>query len=243
MMIEIDMPVDFLSHLQQHWPFPIELPNCTLVSTCFNQDALTPELVADCAIDLPKATSKRQAEFLAARLCARKALLIQTGLASLPAQQENSRIPLWPAQSCGSMSHSHSLAAALVGDSHTWQGFGLDIEKPLSLKRAQRLAKSILTTAEHDTYALLDSTQQAIYLTVVFSFKESLFKALNPLTGSYFSFQDAQVRSLSSATRGRACLRLCKDLSEDWPAGSELEGQFSQLHGSILTLVSIAASA
>jgi enterobactin synthetase component D len=234
------MPVDFLSHLQQHWPFPTELPNCTLVSTCFNQTALTSELAADYAIDLPKATVKRQAEFLAARLCARKALCIQTGLASLPAQQENSRIPLWPAQSCGSMSHSHSLAAALVGDCHHWQGFGLDIEKPLNFKRAQRLATSILTSDEYNTYALLDSAQQAMYLTVIFSFKESLFKALNPLTGSYFSFHDAQVLDLSDAVSGHACLRLSKDLSKDWPAGSELEGQFSQLHGSVLTLVSIA---
>ncbi|QEY59029.1 4'-phosphopantetheinyl transferase superfamily protein [Pseudomonas sp. C27(2019)] len=235
------MPVDFLSQLQQHWPFVTALPNCTLVSACFNQDALTPELVADCAIDLPKATSKRQAEFLAARLCARKALHIQTGLASLPTQQENSRIPLWPAQSCGSMSHSHSLAAALVGDSHTWQGLGIDIEKPLSPKRAQRLAKNILTTAEHDTYALLNSGQQAMYLTVVFSFKESLFKALNPLTARYFSFHDAQVLDLNVADSGHARLRLAKDLSRDWPAGSQLEGQFSQLHGSVITLVSIAS--
>lgn len=237
------MSVDFLSHLQQHWPFPTELPNCTLVSTCFNQAALTPEFVADCAIDLPKAASKRQAEFLAARLCARKALHIQTGLASLPTQQENSRIPLWPAQSCGSMSHSHSLAAALVGDCHNWQGFGLDIEKPLNLKRTQRLAKSILTHAEYNTYDRLDSTQQALYLTVVFSFKESLFKALNPLTDSYFSFHDAQVLDLSNSDSGHARLCLSKDLSEGWPAGSELEGQFSQLHGSVLTLVSIAAPA
>lgn len=234
------MSVDFLSHVQQHWPFPSELPNCTLVSTCFNQAALTPEFLADCAIDLPKATSKRQAEFLAARLCARKALRIQTGLASLPSQQDNSRIPLWPAHSCGSMSHSHSLAAAVVGDSRSWLGFGLDIERPLKLERAQRLAKNILTADEYSTYALLNSTQQAMYLTVVFSFKESLFKALNPLTGVYFSFQDAQILDLSTAASGHVCLRLCKDLSVGWPAGSELQGQFSQLHGSILTLVSIA---
>lgn len=214
-----------------------------MVSASFNQAALTTQLIDECAIDLPKATSKRQAEFLAARLCARKALYIQTGLASLPTQQEGSRIPLWPAQSCGSMSHSHSLAAALVGDCQQWLSFGLDIEKPVNPKRAQRLAKSILTADEHNIFTGLDSAQQAMYLTVVFSFKESLFKALNPLTGSYFSFHDAQVLDLSTATSGHARLRLAKALSTDWPAGSELEGQFSQLHGSVLTLVSIAASA
>lgn len=239
-MTQTDMSVDFLKHLQQHWPFPTDLPNCTLVSTSFNQAALTPEWVADCEITLPNAALKRQAEFLAARLCARKALYLQTGYASLPTQQENSRIPLWPARSCGSMSHSHNLAAALVGDNHHWLSLGLDIEKPLNLKRAQRLAKNILSADEYNTYNHLDSTQQAMYLTVVFSFKESMFKALNPLTGVYFSFHDAQVVDLPSTTSGHARLRLCKDLSDQWPAGSEVEGQFTQLHGSVLTVVSIA---
>ncbi|MDY0207203.1 MAG: 4'-phosphopantetheinyl transferase, partial [Pseudomonas sp.] len=68
----------------------------------------------------------------------------------------------------------------------------------------------------------------------------SLFKALNPLTGTYFGFHDAQVLDLQGTETGHARLRLEKDLSASWPAGSELEGQFAQLHGSALTLVSVA---
>lgn len=239
-MINAAPPADFLYDFRQHWPFPTPLAACTLVSTRFNQQALSPDLFTHYAITAPQAASKRQAEFLAARLCAREALRLQTGHPDLPTAQEKSRIPRWPAHSCGSMSHSHNLSAAIVGTNHCWQGFGLDIEKPIPSQRAQRLAQTILTPAEYSTYQGLDNNQQAMYLTLVFSFKESLFKALNPLTGIYFSFHDAQVLDLEVTQTGHARLRLCKNLSTIWQAGCELEGQFARLHDSALTLVAVA---
>lgn len=240
-MADAAQDVGFLNHLQQHWPFPTPLLGCTLVSACFTAQAASPELFVHYTIPIPKAALKRQAEFLAARLCAREALRLQTGHPSLPSQQDHSRAPAWPQYSCGSMSHSHSLCAAIVGDSRHWQGLGLDIEKPLAHARAQRLAKTILTPDEYSVYGRLDDVTAATYLTLVFSFKESLFKALNPLTGTYFSFYDAQILDLKVAEQGHARLRLRKDLSPQWQAGDELSGQFSFLHGSALTLVSVAA--
>ena len=231
----------FLEYLQHHWPFPTPLIGCTLVSACFTAQAASPELFEHYAIPRPKAALKRQAEFLAARLCAREALRLQTGYPSLPSQQDHSRAPAWPQYSCGSMSHSHSLCAAIVGDSQDWQGLGLDIEKPFAHARAQRLAKTLLTPDEYSAYSRLDDVTAAIYLTLVFSFKESLFKALNPLTGTYFGFYDAQVLDLEVAEQGHVRLRLCKDLSPQWRAGDELSGQFAFLQGSALTLVSVAA--
>ena len=230
----------FLNTLQQHWPFPTPLAGCSLVSACFSEQAVSAELFTHYAITAPKAVTKRQAEFLAARLCAREALRRQTGHPSLPTQQDNSRAPSWPHNSCGSMTHSHGLCAAIVGDSTYWQGLGLDLEKPISSERAQRVAKTILTADEYSAYSSLDDATAAIYLTLVFSLKESLFKALNPLTGTYFGFYDAQVLDLLVAEQGHARLRLCKDLSATWRSGDELDGQFTYLHGSALTLVSVA---
>lgn len=232
----------FLSHLQQHWPLPTPLAGCTLVSACFAEQAVSAELFAHYALAVPKGSSKRQAEFLAVRLCARQALHVQTGQAALPSQQNNSRIPRWPAQTCGSMSHSHAICAAIVGCTEHWQGLGLDIEKPLSAQRAQRLAKAVLTPEECNVYHNLDSSRQASYVTQVFSLKESLFKALNPLTGRFFGFQDAQVLDITGTSKGHARLCLNKDLSTQWPAGSELSGQFTQLHGSTLSLVYVASA-
>lgn len=232
----------FLSHLQQHWPFPSPLPDCTLVSACFSEQAVNAQLFHHYALAMPKGAVKRQAEFLAARLCAGEALRLQTGRTQFPKQQSDSRIPLWPAHSCGSLSHSHSICAAIVGCSQRWQNLGLDIEKPLTTQRAQRIAKTVLTKKEYATYENLDNSLRAHYVTQVFSLKESLFKALNPLTGTYFGFQDAQVLDIALAEHGHAQLRINKDLSAQWPAGSELSGQFSLLHGSTLSLVNVASN-
>lgn len=231
----------FLSNFEQHWPFAQQQEGATLVSTRFEQQLLSDQDFINAMIQAPKAVLKRQAEYLSARLCARQALLLQTGLAGLPSQQENSRAPTWPAQSCGSISHSHGISAAIVGDSQHWQSLGLDIEKPLKPERAQRLSSSILTPAEQEYYQSLDQHSAVWYLTYVFSVKESLFKALNPLTGVYFTFQDAQVLDFNIAERGSLRLRLCKQLSSAWQVGSELDGQFARLHGSAITLVGVPA--
>lgn len=232
----------FIQHLQQHWPLPSPLTDCTLVSACFTEQTVSPELFSHYGVTVPAGSTKRQAEFLAARLCAREALRVQTGRAQLPSQHDNSRIPRWPAHSCGSMSHSHGICAAVVGSTQHWQSLGLDIEKPLAIQRAQRVAKAVLTAEEYRTYQNLDSSLQAGYVTRVFSLKESLFKALNPLTGTFFGFQDAQVVTISTAETGQAHLQLLKNLSAAWPAGSQLLGQFSQLHGCTLSLVGVAAA-
>ena len=240
-MVHTALTMGFLSRLQRHWPLPSSL-NCTLVTACFTEQAVSAELFACYGITAPMGAIKRRAEYLAARLCAREALYLHTGQAMLPRQQEHSRIPVWPAQTSGSMSHSHNICAAIVGSVQQWQSLGLDIEKPLSAQRAQRIAKAVLTPEEYSVYQNLDSSLQASYVTQVFSLKESLFKALNPLTGTYFGFQDAQVLDISGTDKGHARLRVGKNLSTQWPAGSELSGQFTQLHGSILSLVSVAAA-
>lgn len=233
----------FLNTFEQHWPFAQQLRNCTLVSTRFDQQQLTDEDFTRAGIVAPQAVRKRQAEYLSARLCARQALLLQTGQAQIPQQQEQSRVPIWPEHSCGSISHSHGISAAIVGDNTLWQSLGIDIEKPLSIERALRLHSSILTPTEQKFYQSLDEQSAVWYLTYVFSFKESLFKALNPLTGVYFTFQDAQVLDFDVAEIGSTRLQLCKQLSTAWSVGSEVEGQFARLHGSAITVVSIAKAA
>ena len=232
----------FLNTFQQHWPFLQKQLGCSLVSTRFEQQQLTDADFISSTIPAPNATRKRQAEYLSARLCARQALLLQTGRAALPMQQEHSRAPLWPEHSCGSMSHSHGIAAAVVGERTHWQSLGIDIEKPLTIERAQRLFSAILTPAEQQYYHSLAERDAAQYVTCVFSFKESLFKALNPLTDVYFTFQDAQILDFNITETGSVRLQLCKQLSNDWPVGSELQGQFARLHDSVITLVSVPAN-
>lgn len=224
------------SPLQPHWPLPQLLSGCHLRSCEFTQLSLHPEDFRRSGIEPPKGLAKRQTEFLAGRLCARQALQQLTGTATVPAVGAD-RAPCWPAGVVGSITHGAGWAAALVGPQSHWRGLGLDIERLLSPARAARLQASILTPAELARLAEYPAEQQAWLLSLTFSLKESLFKALYPLVQQGFYFQHAEL--VSHSADGLAQLQLLQPLGRDWPAGSRLNGQFVQLGERLLSLVSI----
>ena len=221
-----------------YWPLPHPLPDVRLCSTRFDPALLDPQDFARWEIPTPRGVGKRQAEFLAGRLCAREALRGLTGVGSVPAVGED-RAPLWPAGLVGSITHGAGWAGAITARAEHWRGLGLDIERLLSSERADRLAAEILTPGELDGYAALPAAARARLVTCTFSLKESLFKALYPLVRQRFYFHDAQL--LHATPDGRARLRLLIDLPTGWRRGSELDGQFGEFDGYLLSLVSIPA--
>ncbi|MNG26230.1 hypothetical protein D3C84_1111950 [compost metagenome] len=74
-------------------------------------------------------------------------------------------------------------------------------------------------------------------VTLTFSLKESLFKALYPIVQQRFYFEHAEV--LAWSADGHARLRLLTDLSAQWHKGKEIEGQFSLQDDQLLSLVSV----
>ncbi len=226
------------SPLSDHWPLPFALPGVQLISTRFDPALLDPEDFSRCGLPAVAAVRKRQSEFLAGRLCAREALLRATGASCTPTVNED-RSPCWPAGVVGSITHGAGWAAAVVARREQWLGIGLDVEKRLPVARADRLVAEILTPRERAGYEALDETQRALRVTLTFSIKESLFKALYPLVNKRFYFQEAEL--IDHDRRGSARLRLLNDLSEDWKTGAELDGQFVQFDDYLLSLVSIPA--
>ncbi|EXF47089.1 siderophore biosynthesis protein [Pseudomonas sp. BAY1663] len=221
-----------------HWPLPRPLAGVCLLSTRFDPALLDPEDFIRWQIPEQKGVSKRQTEFLAGRLCAREALRRLTGFPGIPAVGED-RSPQWPAGMVGSITHGAGWAGAVAARNDRWRGLGLDIECVLNSARADRLAGEILTPAELNGYAALPDQERAHLVTRTFSLKESLFKALYPLVQQRFYFQDAEL--LATTPEGDARLRLLIDLSDTWRHGAELEGQFAEFDGYLLSLVSIRA--
>lgn len=228
---------DFCTLLPSHWPAPLHLPGAQLVLAQFDATRLQADDCARCAVPPVPGVSKRQSEYLAGRLCARQALHLLTHAPQIPGRDEDG-VPLWPAGVCGSISHGAGFAAALVGHSSQWAGLGLDLEKRLKVERAAKLAGEILTTAELQRSAGLDPEAFAQRVTLTFSLKESLFKALYPLVRQRFYFHDAE---LLQAGDGRARLRLLIDLGQGWHSGCELDGQYTDLDQHLLSLIAIAA--
>ena len=227
--------------LDAHWPLPVALPGTVFLSTRFDPALLDAGDFQRSAVPPPasiqRSVAKRQAEFLAGRLCAREALQRLDNLNCIPAIGED-RAPVWPGHISGSITHSTGHAAAIVGHKAQWHGLGMDLENVLTLERAERLAGEILTADELQRMAAIPRELHGLLVTLTFSVKESLFKALYPIVQKRFYFEHAEVLGWSQA--GDVRLRLLTDLSEEWNHGKELEGQFVVQGGQLLSLVAIA---
>ena len=229
---------DFLTPPQAHWPLPQALPGALLHSCRFQPQKLDAQAFGRHGVDLPpnigRAVAKRRPEFLAGRLCARAGIQRLTGLPQAPGLAPD-RAPIWPGGLVGSITHGDDWAAAVVARRDAWRSLGLDVETLLDDARASRLLEEILTPAERERLA---PEQVGLGVTLTFSLKESLFKALYPLVGRRFYFEDAEL--LAWDAEGRARLRLLCDLSAEWHHGRELEAQYALFDGRLLSLVAVA---
>lgn len=211
-------------------------PGLVLAHCRYRPEALGEDAFGQAGIPMPpgleRALAKRRAEYLAGRVCARAALRQATGLDAVPGTGDD-RAPRWPAGAVGAITHSHGEAAALTGDARQWRGLGLDRERWLAPARAARLRDELLTPAERDTLTGLSEDALARRVTLTFSVKESLFKALYPLTGRRFYFQDAALEDDR--------IRLLTDLSTDWRAGHGLRFDVEEDAAGLLSWILVPA--
>lgn len=214
------------------WDQDLFLARCRFESEKLLDDAFHHARVPQPA-GLQSAIAKRRCEYLAGRVCAATAGAALTGESLIPALGED-RAPLWPTPLVGAITHSQGRAAALVGHRDQWRGLGLDYEAWLAPRRALRLAEEILTEPERQALQGLDDAEQGRRITLTFSVKESLFKALYPLTGRRFYFQDA-------ALEGEDRIRLLTTLSADWRQGEALPFQRREEDAGLLSWIQIPA--
>ncbi len=221
-----------------NWLLPHPLAYLRLVSTTFDSAQLDLDDFARLGLAIPCGVPKRQAEHLAGRCCAQYALHLLTGQAGVPSVNPD-RSPSWPNGIVGAITHTQGWAAAIVARQQHWQALGLDAESALTCERADRLARQLFTPQEQQHYQQQSPNQRATLATLTFCAKESLFKALYPLVGQPFYFQDAQL--LQYTTDGHFHMQLLADLSADWQQGCQISGQFAWHAERLLTLIAIPA--
>lgn len=225
----------FFSYLSTQHPF-IDIPDIALVSCSYNIDHFEEALFAlfdvECPAHLVDAIVKRKAEYLAGRVCAKSSL----ELLNVPDQSVGciDKLPQWPVFTCGSISHSHHLASAVVAFKKDYQALGLDIEKILTTERSQKLQSAIINDNEQ---CFIKDDNLAIFISSVFSIKESLFKALYPVTQKRFYFEDAEV--VDWQANGEVVLKLLVDLSPEWRKGTLINGISKVVDEYVWTLVKV----
>jgi enterobactin synthetase component D len=191
---------------------------------------------------LRNSVAKRQAEFLAGRLCARLAL-DRFGLGHETVVIGSRREPLWPQGYLGSITHNARYAAALVHPASQVRGLGIDIETRID--DAGRAAMLGLVVCD-DEVQLLRSHATLPFddlLTLVFSAKESFYKAAFAQVQAFFDYEAVRVIGIDEL---RAILRLrcAYTLSPGLPEGFICDVHFEWIDaGTLMTAVVLALEA
>lgn len=132
---------------------------------------------------------KRRREFVAGRTCARRALR-QLGRGDAPVLAGPRRQPLWPAGVVGSITHTDTYCAAAVAWQRDITALGIDAETRTALGRD--LEPLVCRDAEL-RWCHHAEENSGLAAKLLFSIKESIFKAAFPLTGKGLGFLDVEV--------------------------------------------------
>jgi len=121
-----------------------------------------------------KAAPKRQRDFALGRACAHAALA-QLGKSEAVIAIGESGAPLWPAGIVGSITHTTGYAAAMVAETRSFSGIGVDAERVGGV--TQDLWPRLFDAAERDHLMGLEGESRAVMATLFFSAKETAYKA------------------------------------------------------------------
>lgn len=181
------------------------------------------------AADFSSSDARRH--FLLGRLAARECLRL-LGHENFPLLRvPNERRPLWPSGIIGSIAHTSGQAVCAAGRAADFAAIGVDLET--SGRVRLEAAPKLLTPSE---FARLENApNQLALLTSIFAAKEALFKALNPLTGAFFGFQDAEINWDQDLRAGKAVL--LRDLSDKFGRNQEFECRGQSEGGLFLAVV------
>lgn len=135
-----------------------------------------------------RAVESRRREFATTRICARRALA-ELGVVDVPIPRGRAGSPVWPARVVGSLTHCAGFRAAAVARQHDVRSIGIDAEPRSELPPG--VLELVADQAEQDHLAALREFDPDLpWDRLLFSAKESVYKAYFPLTGRWLDFTD-----------------------------------------------------
>jgi 4'-phosphopantetheinyl transferase EntD len=184
------------------------------------------------------AVEARRREFITARRCARMALRA-FGYADAPIRSGPGREPIWPTGVTGSITHCAGYRAAAVAPTAEISLLGIDAEPNAALPEG--VAEVITVPGEHDMLARLASTHPGTHWgRLLFSAKESVYKAWFPVTRRWLGFEQAPLTINPDAGTFTASIQVDGTRIDGEPPLSVLHGQFTVSRSLLLTAVTSA---
>jgi 4'-phosphopantetheinyl transferase EntD len=205
-------------------------PMVSAVAICGDDPAAA--LLPEEAELLGQAVAARRAEFATARCCARQALQ-RLGAPGGPILRGPKREPLWPSGFVGSITHCTGYRAAAVARNSEMLALGIDAEPHAAIPAD--VAARVLRAEER---AWLNLAPPGIHWgRVIFSAKESVYKAWFPLARRWLGF-DGAVIDIDPGS-GSFQARLLVETPTRLPP--RLDGRFLVEDGLVLTAIAVAA--
>ncbi|MEU3554647.1 4'-phosphopantetheinyl transferase family protein [Streptomyces fragilis] len=144
-----------------------------------------------------RAVTKRRREFAAVRGCARLAMR-QLGIPPRAVPSGPRGAPRWPQGVVGSMTHCEGYRAAALARTSDLASLGIDAEPHRPLPDDVLAAVSL--PAERERLGRLAVRRPDVHWDrLLFSAKESVYKAWFPLTGAWLDFEEADIEITPSS--------------------------------------------
>jgi len=182
---------------------------------------------------------KRRAEYIAGRICAKKSIERLDIISSFVGINCD-RSPCWPENIVGSITHNNSRAIAIVASIDTYSNLGVDIESIITKDIRKLISQDIIDDKEHLVIKspVLKHLSEEAFVTLVFSAKESIFKALYCDVGCFFGFE---VVKLIRASKSNLTFELRSRLCKKWGSGMRVDVYFGVSDKVVFTMVAISS--
>jgi 4'-phosphopantetheinyl transferase EntD len=187
------------------------------------------------------AADKRRREFTTGRHCARIALA-KLGVAPAPILTGERGAPRWPPGIVGSITHCDGYRAAAVARASAVMSIGLDAEPNAPLPGGV-LDLVSLATERPRLAALAAVAPGTCWDRLLFSAKESVYKAWFPITRRWLGFEEADVTIGADGTFTASVRAAAAPGEPDGQPPASFAGRWVAGGGLVLTAVSVPRAA
>lgn len=170
-------------------PFPDHISFCLLPIHSTSNQKLHP---AEENYFSQLSSVSRKEHYRSGRICAREVLSKLGTLGQPVLRDPQTREPLWPEGISGAITHSGNWAAAAAGKTSDVLGIGIDLED-LERQVDSRISRHVCIPEEQKWLQECGEDFLEQNLKIIFSAKESIFKAFFPYTRTYLHFHDARI--------------------------------------------------
>ena len=170
-------------------PFPDHISFCLLPIHSTSNQKLHP---AEENYFSQLSSVSRKEHYRSGRICAGEVLSKLGTLGQPVLRDPQTREPLWPEGISGAITHSGNWAAAAAGKSSDVSGIGIDLED-LERQVDSRISRHVCLPEEQKWLQECGEDCLEQNLKIIFSAKESIFKAFFPYTRTYLHFHDARI--------------------------------------------------